>query len=128
MLMQENMIRNSGLDKKEREVASALIDLGVQRPRAYGLVFFLYKKTGEARDVQEYTGLKQPEVSNLISYLRKMGWIEQELLNLPGRGRPRHQYRFIADWSQVFATIEYGAKQQIAVIERNLERLSQVLL
>ncbi len=64
------------LDEKDEEIADALISLGISRPIARTLVYLQKTDGTTAVEIETGAGLRQPEVSVAVKYLKEHGWID----------------------------------------------------
>lgn len=80
------------LDDRDLEFIEALRSLGVQRNVAALVTYLSNAKEVSSREIEMGTGLRQPEVSIGMRFLRQNGWIEERDVKGEGKGRPMKVY------------------------------------
>ncbi len=73
------------LDENDEEVVDALISLGMNRPVARTLVYFQNVDETKSDELENVTGLRQPEVSITMRDLIERGWINEREEKKPGK-------------------------------------------
>src|SRR5450756_12800 len=76
------------LDKKDEEIADALIFLGMSKPAARMLAFLQQMNEATSIELEMGTGLRQPEVSIAAKQLEEREWINEREEKKQGKGRP----------------------------------------
>ncbi len=94
------------LDEKDDEIADALISLGISRPTARTLVYLQKADRTTAIEIETRAGLRQPEVSIAIKYLKEHDWINEREEKKPGRGRPYKIYSLKVRFEDIIAYLE----------------------
>ena len=76
-------------NEKDWEFIKGLQSLGVNSKAAKLITYLKDTDQGSSsRDIEMATGLRQPEVSIAMGTLRNMGWISEQEVKNPGKGRP----------------------------------------
>lgn len=80
------------LDNKDMEFVEGLKVLGA--PRIAALLITFLSSLGEAnsREIEHGTGLRQPEISVAVRFLRNDNWIDERRVKTNGKGRPMKIY------------------------------------
>lgn len=106
-----------------------LVDLlaRAHTPRRLALVLVLLAARGEAtsRDIETYTGLRQPEVSTAMTDLRERGWVMKRDIKKEGKGRPLHAYRLARSFLQIVQEVVEAERTRIREIEEAIVALQK---
>ncbi len=73
-------------DEKERDIADALISLGVNRMSAMALAYLQDTNSATSTDLERAAGLRQPEVSLAMKQLMEHGCITKRDEKKAGKG------------------------------------------
>ncbi|HLH86681.1 MAG TPA: ArsR family transcriptional regulator, partial [Thermoplasmataceae archaeon] len=74
-------------------------------------------------EIERETGLRQPEVSIAMQWLRRKGWINKRNMKKEGKGRPIHGYRLSKDFNEILEEIIQDLTNKINEIQENIEQL-----
>jgi predicted transcriptional regulator len=74
------------------------------------------------------TGLRQPEVSIAVKYLRSVGWLSKSELKKDVKGRPVHVYRLALTSERLVAELEKIQKRKIDDLQMSLAKLREEIL
>lgn len=110
-------------DDRDEEMAAILVDLGLSRHVARSLVFMAQVDEAVSAHVEQGAGLRQPEVSVAMQFLREREWVTKRDLRREGKGRPVHCYRLVRSVNEVIATLEKEKREEA---ERNARLLSRL--
>jgi predicted transcriptional regulator len=95
------------LDSKDYEMIELLQKLNISRPIALTLACLEKSEKITSQKIERLTGLRQPEVSVAMRYLRKNNWIEfSEEKQSIGKGRPTKLYSLIVPMNQIINVFE----------------------
>ncbi len=86
------------LSEVNDKLAKYLIISDIPRSVAYTLVYIRDKGEVTSVEIERETGLRQPEVSIAMQWLRRKGWINKRNMKKEGKGRPIHGYRLSKDF------------------------------
>lgn len=118
---------NGNLDLPEvNELVGILTRLGVQRATAMVIACIYSNGPSTSSDIQRKCKMRQPEVSNAISELRRMEVIEETKMETGKRGRPRVSYSFIGGIEDVLRPIRFNAEQRLYKMQYQVERLNEL--
>jgi len=115
------------LSRKDKEAIDRLIFSGMSKNLAKTLIFLTKKEETTSVEIEKATGLRQPEVSIAMQELRRRRWVTKRDIKKEGKGRPVHSYRLAKPISTIIASIEKEERKKIAKIEKNIERLKQLV-
>ena len=103
-----------------------MIELGEKRPVALTIIYLL-QESGFSLDIEEATGLKQPEVSSALRILKDRGWVEQEAEHV-GVGRPKMKSKLLVNAEEIVDYITRDGHSRIEEIETNIEQFKELIL
>jgi predicted transcriptional regulator len=104
-------------DEKDEEIVNAFISLQVSRPIARTLAYLQKADGATAVEIEKRTGLRQPEVSVAIKYLKKHDWINVREEKKPGRGRPYKIYSLKVKFNDIIKHFEKENATNVIFVE-----------
>ncbi|KCZ71244.1 putative transcriptional regulator [Candidatus Methanoperedens nitroreducens] len=114
------------LNKKEEEIADALISLGISRPVAMALCYLQGVTEATTIELERRAGLRQPEVSIAMRELKELDWINEREEKKPGKGRPYKIYSLKIGFSEIVAQLEEQQKKVVDEALLKIERLKEL--
>ncbi len=111
------------LDKKDEEIADALISLGMSRPIARILSCLHDENEATSVELERGTGLRQPEVSIAMRELNECDWINEREEKKPGKGRPYKIYSLKIGFDKIVDKLEKQHKEVVNEAQEKIERL-----
>jgi len=111
----------------EYEMVELLRRLDVNRPVA--LTLACLSKGGEisSQCIEMVSGLRQPEVSIAMRYLRENDWVDmREEKKNQGKGRPVKLYRLTVQMETIIDAIEEKVMSESRTILQSIERLKNI--
>lgn len=111
------------LDKKDEEIADALVSLGMRRNVAMILAYFQSTNTATALEIEKSAGLRQPEVSTAMRQLKERGWIDEHEEKKLAKGRPYKVYSLKVMFNDIIAQLEEQQKETIYASQKKIEQL-----
>ena len=104
--------------------------VGVSRPIAVVLTCMAVSpKRTTSVQIEQMSGLRQPEVSVAMKTLIERGWVEiTDEIQKNGKGRPIKYYSLITPLEEIMASIEYSAIQQSQQILHTITKLKARVL
>ncbi len=111
------------LDKKNEEIADALISLGMSRPIARILSYLQDIKEATSMELERGLGLRQPEVSVAMTELEKRDWINEREKKKLGKGRPYKIYSLKIGFNEIIDELERQQREAVDEIQINIKRL-----
>jgi predicted transcriptional regulator len=94
------------LSEKEEEVVNLLFEIGIKRNVAKVLLFLAKTPTVTSRAINRGTDLRHLEVTTVMHYLKKQGWIRSQWNKARGRGRPVKIYELAKPITEIVNGIE----------------------
>ncbi len=114
------------LDEREVEISDALISLGLGRPVARTLAYFNNGDEATSVALEKGTGLRQPEVSIVMRYLKENDWINEREEKKPGKGRPYKIYSLKIEFKDIIAHLDKQQKKAVEEAQARIERLKEL--
>jgi predicted transcriptional regulator len=111
------------LDKKDEEIASTLISLGISRHVARTLSYLQNGNEVTSIELERGTGLRQPEVSIAMKELGERGWISEREEKKKGKGRPNKIYSLKVGFDEIIAELEKQQKKAVDETQTSIKRL-----
>ncbi|MEM0157392.1 MAG: ArsR family transcriptional regulator [Thermoplasmataceae archaeon] len=111
------------LSEVNDKLAKYLIISDIPRSVAYTLVYIRDKGEVTSVEIERETGLRQPEVSIAMQWLRRKGWINKRNMKKEGKGRPVHGYRLSKEFNEILDEIIGELANKISEINENIEQL-----
>ncbi len=112
------------LDEQSEEMIELLQSLGLSRRESISIAFLSCGKAVTSQDVEQISGMKQPEISIAMRPLRERGWIEERNEKKKSdKGRPVKYYRLIVPLREIIDTFEAEIRQRNKEMEETLRHL-----
>lgn len=105
------------------KLAKYLIISDIPRSVAYTLVYIRDKGEVTSVEIERETGLRQPEVSIAMQWLRRKGWINKRNMKKEGKGRPIHGYRLSKGFNDILDEIIGELTSKINEINETIDQL-----
>lgn len=111
----------------EYEMVELLRRLDINRPVALTLACLSKGEEISSQSIEMVSGLRQPEVSIAMRYLRENDWVDmREEKKNQGKGRPVKLYRLTVQMETIIDTIEEKVMSESRTILQNIERLKNL--
>ncbi len=114
------------LDKKDEEIASTLISLGMSRPVARILSYLQNRNEITTMELERGTGLRQPEVSIAMRELNERGWVSEREEKKLGKGRPNKVYSLKIGFDEIVNGLEEQQRKVADEARLRIERLKDL--
>lgn len=114
------------LDDRDLEFIEALRSLGVQRNVAALVTYLSNAKEVSSREIEMGTGLRQPEVSIGMRFLRQNGWIEERDVKGEGKGRPMKVYTLKVSIDEIIKHFEDQKLKESAKAMESIRKLREL--
>ncbi len=109
----------------DEKFVDLLVKNGLKPKIARTLAYLTGKEEVKSIEIERDTGLRQPEVSIAIQYLRKRGWVKKRDIKKQGKGRPVHAYKLAHPLGKIIGEIETDRRKLINELEQNLSDLKK---
>jgi predicted transcriptional regulator len=111
----------------EYEMIELFRRINVSRPIALTLACLAKGREISSQSIEMISGLRQPEVSIAMRYLRENNWINiREEKKSKGKGRPVKLYRLTVPMDCIVSKIEEEIIAESKIVLRNIERLKHI--
>jgi predicted transcriptional regulator len=111
----------------EYEMVELLRRLNINRPVALTLACLSKREEISSQSIEMVSGLRQPEVSIAMRYLRENDWINmREEKKNQGKGRPVKLYKLTVPMETIIDAIEENVMAESRTITQNIERLKNL--
>jgi len=114
------------LDKKQEDIADALISLGLGRTVARTLAYLNNGEEATSVALEQGSGLRQPEVSIAMRQLKERDWINEREDKKPGKGRPFKIYALKVGFNKIITQLETDQKKVDVEAQEKIERLKKL--
>ena len=111
--------------KNHEKLAELLMQAGLKRNIAKALAYIYDKEEAISAEIESATGLRQPEVSIAMQWLREKGWVTKRDIKKEGKGRPVHGYRLAKPFKEIVIELQKNLekeKKKIDAIIKELEK------
>ncbi len=118
---------NFKMGEIEYEMVELLRRLNINRPVALTLACLSKREEISSQCIEMVSGLRQPEVSIAMRYLRENDWINmREEKKNQGKGRPVKLYKLTVPMETIIDAIEENVMAESRNITQNIERLKNL--
>jgi len=112
---------------KDSEMVELLRKLNISRPVAKTLACLSDGKELTSHSIEMTSGLRQPEVSIAMRYLKSNNWVEvREEKRDNGKGRPVKYYKLTVSMDKIIEKIEENILEERKIILKNIEDLKKI--
>ncbi|MCL5437638.1 MAG: ArsR family transcriptional regulator [Thermoplasmataceae archaeon] len=111
------------ISEENSRLAKYLIISDIPRSVAFTLVYIRGKDEITSVEIERETGLRQPEVSIAMQWLRRKGWINKRNMKKEGKGRPIHGYKLSKDFNEILEEIILELTNKINEINQTITEL-----
>ncbi|MCQ1536970.1 transcriptional regulator [Methanosarcina sp. KYL-1] len=111
----------------EYEMIELFRKINVSRPIALTLACLAKGREVSSQSIEMVAGLRQPEVSVAMRYLRENNWIDiREEKKSKGKGRPIKLYKLTVPMDNIVSTIEQEIIHESRLVLQNIQRLKLI--
>ncbi|MDW5549268.1 transcriptional regulator [Methanosarcina sp.] len=111
----------------EYEMVELLRRLNINRPVALTLACLSKGEEISSQRIEMVSGLRQPEVSIAMRYLRENDWVDmREEKKNQGKGRPVKLYKLTVRMETIISSIEEDVMAESKAVLQNIERLKNL--
>jgi len=111
----------------EYEMVELLRRLNINRPVALTLACLSKGEEISSQRIEMVSGLRQPEVSIAMRYLRENEWVDmREEKKNQGKGRPVKLYKLTVQMETIINSIEEDVMAESKAVLQNIERLKNL--
>ncbi len=115
------------MGSSEYEMIELFRKINVSRPVALTLACLAKGREVSSQSIEAVSGLRQPEVSVAMRYLRENDWIRiREEKKSKGKGRPIKLYKLTVPMDRIVGKIEQEIIAESRLVLQNIERLKNI--
>jgi predicted transcriptional regulator len=114
------------LDDDDGKAIQLLVKLGMPKNLVKTLLCVSQFDECKCVDIEQATGMHQPEVSVAMQELRRRGWVKKQDLK-KGKGRPVHIYNTTAHLSEILTAFEQEKLKEIESFENDISTLINII-
>ena len=114
------------LDDDDQRFIEALKDLGMSRNIATTLTYLTNVPEASSQEIEMSTGLRQPEVSVAMRYMRKNTWISVHDKKTSGKGRPTKIYSLSAPVDRIVQHYENKILDETQATMKAIDKLKNI--
>ena len=115
------------MEETEYEMVELLKRLNVNRPVALTLACLSKGEEISSQCIEMVSGLRQPEVSIAMRYLRENDWVDmREEKKNQGKGRPVKLYKLTVKMETIIDVIEENVMAESRTVLQNIQRLKNL--
>jgi len=111
------------MDEKDNEIVDILVRTEMARNTAKVFVAIKELDTPDTKQIMQFTGIMQPQISVAVRQLIDMGYIEVKLERTEKRGRPISYFSLKKSMPEIINDIEMIVQERINTEKQNIERL-----
>ena len=120
------MVKNN-FSEEQKELIERLYKTDLDNNVPEVLVVIAGRDETKSREIENETGLRQPEVSIAMQEIREKGWVTKRDVKKKGKGRPVHAYSLDKPFKEIIEEIKEKERHKIEEIENNLERIKDLV-
>ena len=114
------------LDDDDQRFIEALKDLGMSRNIATTLTYLTNVSKASSQEIEMSTGLRQPEVSIAMRYMRKNTWVNVSEKKTAGKGRPTKIYSLSAPVDTIVQHYENKILDETQATMKAIDKLKNI--
>lgn len=120
------LARSVELKRDHLRMVEILSEAGIPRNTARVLTFIAVAGRTFSAQIQEGTGMRQPEVSIALKQLTERKWISRQSVQREGKGRPIYVYRLRRELREIVETVEKEQDRRVRQILKEKEDLHAI--
>jgi len=103
------------MDEKDNEIVNILTRIGMARNTAKVFVAIKELNNPDTRQIMQFTGIMQPQISVAVRQLINMGYVESKTEQTENRGRPISYFSLWKSIDEIISDIEETVQKKIDV-------------
>jgi len=115
------------LGEEDDKAVQLFAKLGMPKNMAKTLLYLSQVPECKSADIEQCANMRQPEVSNTITELRRKGWVKKRDLKKKGKGRPVHIYEPTVDLSEILKDFERKKLKEVESAKSDLSELENII-
>ena len=114
------------LRREHLRMVEILSEAGIPKNTARVLTFIAVAGRTFSAQIQEGTGMRQPEVSIALKELSERKWISRQSVQREGKGRPIYVYRLRRDVMEIVESVEKEQDRRVRQVLKDKEDLHAI--
>jgi len=114
------------MDEKDNEIVDILIRIGMTKNTAKVFIAIKELDNPDTRQIMQFTGIMQPQISVAVRQLIDMGYVEFKSEQTENRGRPISYFSFKNSITEIINGIELMVEKRINAEKQNIARLREL--
>jgi predicted transcriptional regulator len=116
------------LRREHLRMVEILADTGIAKNTARVLTFIAVAGRTYSAQIQQGSGMRQPEVSIALKELTERKWISRQSVQREGKGRPIYVYRLRRDLMEIVESVERDQDRRVRQVQKDKEDLHAIAL
>jgi len=114
------------MDEQDNEIVNILTRIGMAKNTAKVFVAIKELNNPDTKQIMQFTGIMQPQISVAVRQLIDMGYVESKTEQTENRGRPISYFSLRKTIDEIIFDIEETVQKKIDAEKQNIERLKEL--
>jgi len=114
------------MDEMDNEIVNILTRIGMAQNTAKVFVAIIELDNPDTKQIMQFTGIMQPQISVAIQKLRELDYINVETEKTEKQGRPIQFFSFKKSMSKIIGDMEMIVQEKINHEKQDIERLHEL--
>jgi len=115
------------MDEKDNEIVDILTRIGMTKNTAKVFIAIKELDNPDTKQIMQFTGIMQPQISVAIHKLQEMGYIEVKLERTEKRGRPISYFFFCVSMEDILHDMIARVLKKIDAEKQNIAKLKELI-
>jgi len=114
------------MDEMDNEIVNILTRTGMARNTAKVFVAIKELDSPDTKQIMQFTGIMQPQISVAVRQLIDMGYVESKTEQTENRGRPISYFSLKKSIDEIISDIKETVQRKIDAEKQNIVRLREL--
>ena len=114
------------MDEKDNEIVNILTRIGMAKNSAKVFVAIKELDNPNTKQIMQFTGIMQPQISVAVRQLIDMGYVESKIEQTENRSRPISYFSFCVPIEDILSDMTMRVLVKIDAEKQNIERLKEL--
>ena len=114
------------MDEQDNEIVNILTRTGMAKNTAKVFVAIKELDNSDTKQIMQFTGIMQPQISVAVRQLIDMGYVESKTEQTENRGRPISYFSLKKSINEIIFDIEETVQRKIDAKKQDIERLREL--
>jgi len=114
------------MDEQDNEIVNILTRTGMAKNTAKVFVAIKELDNSDTKQIMQFTGIMQPQISVAVRQLINMGYVESKTEQTENRGRPISYFSLWKSIDEIISDIEETVQRKIDSETQNITRLREL--